>query len=67
MTNKVKQPDPEKHLFFSLLKSGVRIFSSIVSVIAMLYGTPFAMTFALAILAVGYGAAEVVGIVEELV
>ena len=58
----MEHPDPKKHQYVSFAKSGIRILASVMAVIT--YSNPIA---AVAILAIGYGIAEVVGVYEELV
>jgi small-conductance mechanosensitive channel len=57
------QPDPRMHQLISFTKSAVRIISSVVSVVTIFANVGIAV----AILAVGYGLAEVIGVYEELV
>jgi hypothetical protein len=59
----MEHPDPKKHQFISFVKSAVRIIASIGSTAAVFANVPLAV----AILAVGYGVAEVIGVYEELV
>lgn len=58
----MKHPDPKLHQLISFAKSTIRIIASIGGVAAISYPT-----LAIAIVAVGYGIAEVVGVYEELV
>lgn len=58
----MEHPDPHKHQMISFAKSAVRILSSLA--VFFTIATP---TTALLILAAGYGIAEVIGILEELV
>lgn len=59
----MEQPDPKMHQLISFAKSAVRIISSVGSVLAVFSS----VELAIAILAVGYGVAEVIGVYEELV
>ena len=59
----MNHPDPKKHQLISFAKSAIRILASVGSVV-FLAANP---VIALAVLAIGYGVAEVVGVVEELV
>jgi hypothetical protein len=64
----MNQPDPRKHRLISFVKSGIRIGAS--GMVAFLALTHPALTPALilvGLLAIGYGVAEVVGVLEELV
>lgn len=65
-SNDMKQPDPRLHQLISFAKSGIRIGSSgMVMYLALAgIGTPLGLVAGLAL---GYGIAEVIGIVEELV
>lgn len=66
MASEVKQPDPRLHQLISFAKSGIRIGGSIgVAVGAPLFG--WSAVGLVVGLAVAYGLAEVVGVVEELV
>lgn len=58
-----KVPDPKLHQVISFVKSGARIVSSIVAIIM----ASSSLTTALIVLAAGYGLAEIVGVIEELV
>ena len=58
-----KHPDPMKHQLISFAKSAVRIISSVGSVAAVFTN----VELSIAILAAGYGLAEVIGVYEELV
>jgi hypothetical protein len=59
----MNHPDPKKHQLISFLKSAIRIISSIGACVAVMTSA----SAAILILAFGYGFAEVVGIIEELV
>ena len=60
----MEHPDPKKHQFVSFVKSGVRIAGSVISIaVAVTHGPVLAVT----LLAGFYGAAEAIGIYEELV
>lgn len=60
----MEHPDPKKHQFISFVKSGVRIAGSVVSIaVAVTHGPLLAVM----LLAGFYGAAEAIGIYEELV
>jgi hypothetical protein len=76
----MNQPDPRKHRLISFVKSGIRIGASgMVAFLALTH--PYSMAAFLALthpaltpalilvglLAIGYGVAEVVGVLEELV
>ena len=58
----MNHPDPKKHQLISFAKSGLRILASAMAL--AVYTNPVLAVF---VLALGYGVAEVVGIVEELV
>jgi hypothetical protein len=58
----MEHPDPGKHQMISFAKSAVRIVASIATFFTI--ATP---TTALLVLAAGYGIAEVIGILEEMV
>lgn len=58
------QPDPELHQMISFAKSAVRIISSVGCVV---FAAATTLPLAIAILAIGYALAEVIGIIEELV
>ena len=58
----MNHPDPKKHQLISFTKSAIRIGSSIIGAAAI--ANPQA---AILIVAIGYGIAEIVGVVEELV
>jgi hypothetical protein len=58
----MEHPDPKLHQLISFAKSAIRILASIGGVAAISYPT-----LAIVIVAVGYGIAEVVGVIEELV
>ncbi len=58
----MEHPDPKKHQLISFAKSAIRILASVGAVVT--YADPVT---AVLILAIGYGVAEIVGIVEELV
>lgn len=60
----MNHPDPLKHRTISLVKSAVRCFSSIGACCLLGSG---ASQIAIGVLALGYGVAEIVGVVEELV
>lgn len=60
----MKHPDPKKHQVISFVKSGVRIAGS---VIAMAISVTHNPTIAVLLLAGFYGAAESIGIYEEMV
>ena len=60
----MEHPDPKKHQIISFVKSGVRIAGS---VIAIAVGTTGNLALAIMLLAGFYGAAEAIGIYEELV
>lgn len=64
MASEIKHPDPKMHLYISITKSVVRIGTSMISAGLVMAGS---VPFAVMILAVGYGLAEVIGVVEELV
>ncbi len=57
-----KVPDPKKHQAISFIKSGIRILSSLLALLAI-----SEIAIAVCILALGYGVAEMIGIYEELV
>lgn len=59
----MKHPDPKKHQIISFAKSAIRIIASIGGTMAAFSSAELAI----AIVAIGYGIAEVVGIYEELV
>ena len=63
LTKLDKVPDPKLHQVISFVKSGIRIASSLAAVIV----ASSSFTTALIILAAGYGIAELVGVIEELV
>lgn len=65
-SNEVKQPDPKLHQLISFAKSGIRVGTSAMVVYLALAGTGTALGL-VAGLAIGYGIAELVGVVEELV
>ncbi len=58
----MNHPDPKKHQLISFAKSAIRILASVGGVAAI--ANP---TTAVLIVAIGYGVAEIVGVVEELV
>lgn len=58
----MNHPDPKKHQLISFAKSAIRIGASVFGVVTIT--TPVT---ALLIVAIGYGVAEIVGVVEELV
>lgn len=58
----MNHPDPKLHQLISFAKSAIRIGSSIMGAAAI--ANPQA---AILIVAIGYGVAEIVGVVEELV
>ena len=58
----MNHPDPKLHQLISFAKSAIRIVASIGGVATI--ATP---ALAITIVAVGYGIAEVVGVIEELV
>lgn len=58
----MNHPDPKKHQLISFAKSAIRILASIGGVAAISN-----LTAAVLIVAIGYGVAEIVGVVEELV
>jgi hypothetical protein len=60
----MEHPDPKKHQFISFVKSGVRIAGSVVSIAVAVTHSPL---LAVMLLAGFYGAAEAIGIYEELV
>lgn len=57
-------PDPKKHQIISFVKSGVRIAGSVVSIAVATANYPI---LAVMLLAAFYGAAEAIGIYEEMV
>lgn len=59
----MEHPDPKKHQLISFAKSAIRIIASVGGTVAVF----MSVELAVAIVAVGYGIAEVVGIYEELV
>lgn len=59
----MEHPDPKKHQIISFVKSGVRIAGSA----GALFAVTANLVAAIAILALFYGAAEIIGIYEELV
>jgi hypothetical protein len=59
----MKHPDPKKHQLISFAKSGIRIVASIAAALAVASH----IQLAIILLAIGYAAAEVVGVYEELV
>lgn len=59
----MEHPDAKLHQLISFAKSGIRIISSLGGVLAVFTS----VELAIAILAVGYGIAEIVGIIEEMV
>lgn len=63
MGTEVKHPDPKKHQLISFAKSAIRIIASVGGTAAVFTNLSLAVT----IVAVGYGIAEVVGVIEELV
>jgi hypothetical protein len=63
MGNEVKHPDPVLHKLISFAKSGIRIVSSVAALIVLSSSVSLSILF----LAAGYGLAELVGIVEEMV
>ena len=60
----MEHPDPKKHQLISFVKSGVRIAGSIVAIAVAVTHNP---TLSVMLLAGFYGAAEAIGIYEELV
>jgi hypothetical protein len=58
----MKHPDPKKHQLISFVKSGIRIAASCLACL-LAANAPMAV----AVLALGYGLAEIVGVYEELV
>ena len=58
----MNHPDPKLHQLISFAKSGIRIAASIIGAAAI--ANPQA---AILIVAIGYGIAEIVAVVEELV
>ena len=58
-------PDPKKHQLISFVKSGIRIGSSLGTVVAGMAG--FSAVGLVAGLALGYLLAELIGVYEELV
>lgn len=61
----MEHPDPKKHQLISFVKSGIRIGSSLGTVVAALAG--FSAVGLVAVLALGYLLAELIGVYEELV
>ena len=59
----MEHPDPKKHQLISFAKSAIRIIASVGGTVAAFSN----VALAVAIVAVGYGIAEVVGVYEELV
>jgi hydrogenase maturation factor len=59
----MKHPDPKKHQLISFAKSGIRIVASVAAALAVASH----IQLAIILLAIGYAAAEVVGVYEELV
>jgi hypothetical protein len=59
----MKHPDPKKHQLISFAKSGIRIIASFAAALAVTSH----IQLAIILLAIGYAAAEVVGVYEELV
>lgn len=60
----MEHPDPKKHQIISFVKSGVRIAGSVIAIAVATSSNP---VLAVILLAGFYGAAEAIGIYEELV
>ena len=60
----MEHPDPKKHQIISFVKSGVRILGSVIAIAVATSNNP---VLSVILLAGFYGAAEAIGIYEELV